>query len=341
MLLVLFVSMLGSATVHSAAVTSSPRPINEAQLSPPQSLSTNTFDIPPSLNDSHTLPFIDWRFTYSARFGDLFLDKRSAYINTLLALADLSTKGWTSILTWEEQYSFTSYGDVVIRLHASQNPSTLQYRYAIWGLYSAIRETSANGFKACVLTLYWTPRVGANSHVIGYVSIVGETSLGIGSGNATEKFLELSFPGAQKVSLEPALTNLTNTTRNVTSLATETMHTPNVRIEIRPHGRALDIDAVFRIVYPAVVYLASKPQRQKVDEPGFIKDNVSPTFLRWDSSYLTAQPSFEYRYAIAALADLPIYMYEENQFEEVRFIVYVDEVEVGRGWLYERSPSSE
>ena len=337
MLLVLCLSLLGSAAVHSAAVTSSPRLINEAHLLPPHNLSTNAFDIPPSLNDSHTLPFIDPRFTYSVKFANLFLDKRSASINALLALADLSRQGWTSRLTWEEQYQFTSYGNVVIRIHARQNPSTLQYRHAIWGLYHTIRETSANKFKACVVTLYWTTHFGATSQVIGYVSIVGETSLGIDSGNATEDFPEIS----QELSPEPALTNRTNATYNFTSLATEITHMPNVQIKIIPLGQPLNIDAVFRILYPAVVYFASMPQRRSIDEPGFIKDDVSSTFLRWDSSYLTTQPCFEYRYAILALANVPIYMYEWNQFEEMRFIVYVDEVEVGRGWLYRRVPSSE
>ena len=29
-------------------------------------------------------------------------------------------------------------------------------------------------------------------------------------------------------------------------------------------------------------------------------------------------------------------MYEQNRFEEAKFVVYVDEIEVGRGWLYRR-----
>lgn len=338
MLPVLFLSLFGPATVHSAAVSLSPHLIMEAQLSPPpQNLSTATFDISPSLNSSRTLPVVDHRFTYSERFANLFLNKKSAYMNTVLALADLSTKGWTSKLAWEEQYSFVSYGDVIIRIHAGQNPSTLEYRHAIWGLYYAIRGTSANGFKACVSTLYWRQHVGARFEIIGYVSIIGESSVGIDrgtSGNATGEFLEPALP-TQKVSPEPALTNLSTTTHNATSLATETTH---IKVEISLLGKLIDIDAVFRTIYTAIIYLASMPQHQRIDEPGFIKDNISPTFLRWDSSYLTVQPAFEYRYAIAALADVVQYMYEQNQFEEARFVVYVYEIEVGRGLLYRTGP---
>ena len=69
-------------------------------------------------------------------------------------------------------------------------------------------------------------------------------------------------------------------------------------------------------------------------QPGFVKDDAFRTFLRWDWSHLDVKPLFEYWHAIAALSVVPQYMYQHNQFVEVRFVVLVDGLEVGRGWLY-------
>lgn len=335
MLLLLPISLLGLSTVQSAAITSPLHLMNEAQ-SPHHSRKSSTavFDIPVNLNDSLTSSMIDPRFKYDSELDNQILDKESAYLNTLLALADLSTKGWTTNLKWEAQYS---HGGVTIRIDASQNPSTLQYRYAIWGLYLAIRTISTNGFRACVLTMYWDPGVGLLRQRLGQVSILRTSSLGIDSSNSTEESLEFALP-TQGISPELVLANLTTTTtttnNNSTSLATEGADTTNLKFDIHFLGNRLDIDAIFHTIYAGVVYLASWPQSKRVDRPGFINDHVSRTFLRWDSSYLTVQPTFEYRYVIAALTRLPVCMYEQRRFEDARFVVYVDEIEVGRGWLY-------
>ncbi|CAF9931361.1 MAG: hypothetical protein ALECFALPRED_004992 [Alectoria fallacina] len=337
MLLVRWISLFGLAILRSAAITPSSHLIKQTQPPPlrPRNKTTAASDIPPSLNRSLIPVAMDARLSYDMKFGNQFLDKKSAYMNTLLALADLSTKGWTPVLRRESHYSFSGYGDVSILIHASQNPSTLQYRHAIWGLYLAILATSAKGFRVCVLTLSWSPRVGERPHVIGYVSILGGSPSGIGSNNSTEDSLMLTF-STPASSPDLALANSTTTSSSSTSLATETRSVPDLNIEIRLLGKGLDIDGIFRTIYTGVVQLASRPQSQRVDEPGVIDDHISGIFLRWDSSYLTVRPSFEFRYLIAALAKLPVFMYGQDRFEDARFVAYVDEIEVGRGWLYRR-----
>ena len=334
MLLDILIKFAAFAIVCSAAVTPSLQLIKKAQLSPSRqkNISATALEIPPSLNGSRSPITIDPRFTYDTKFADQILDKNSAYLSTLLALANLSTMGWTHILRWEEQYEFSQYGDVTIRIHASQNPSTLQYRYAIWGLYSAIRESSANGFKECVLTLYWSPRVTDRPNILGYVSILGETALRIDGGDSTEKSPELPSP-TQKNATEPALANLT-TLLNISTIASETTDNTNIKIELRLLGRPLDFDAVFVTIYAAIVYLASFPQSQPIIQPGLVRDSLSRTVIRWDSSHLTIEPRLEYRDVVLALTNLAVYMSEQNRFEEARFVLYVDEIETGRGWMY-------
>lgn len=336
MLLFLLISFLDLAPVHSAAITPPLHLLSEAQLSlPPRNSSTAAFEIQASPNNSLASMLIDPRFTYDRFFADHILDRKSAYMTTLLSLAELSTKGWTPTLKWDEQYSRSSYGDVTIRIRASQNPSTLQYRHAIWGLYSAIRETSANGFRACVLSLYWSSSVGEKPQILGYLSILGVSSLGIGSDDSPEGSPKLPLPTQTSSPILPR-SNLTTTLNKSASLATGMNIATNSKIEISLLDKLLDIDAIFHTIYAGVVYLASWPQSKRVDKPGYILDHLSRTALRWDSSYQTSTPYFEYRHVIMALARLPVYMYEQNRFEDARFIVYIDEIEVGRGWLYKK-----
>lgn len=328
----LLTGLLGLAAVPSATIIP-PLRVIEAQLPPsPQNFSIARLNIIPTLNLS-IIPQIDTRFTYEKRWAEQILDKKSAYMNTLLALADLSTRGWTTILRWEASYSFFSYRDVIVHIHSSHTPSILQYRHAIWGLWLAIRESSANGFRACSLILYWTPQIGGTRQELGYLSLLHGTRFSIDNTNSTEESLEPAT-ATNVVTPDSVPTNLTTTLKSPTTLTNGKTIVDNLKIEINLLEKPLAIDAIFHTLYAAEVYLASWPQSKRVDSPGVIRDPAFHTVLRWDSSYLTVQPTFEYRYVIAALARLPAYMYEQDQIREARFIVFVDEIEVGRGWLY-------
>ncbi len=340
MQLILLIGLLDLATKSTAATVPSLYLVkeNSSSTTHPENLSLAGINNPSSLNSSlQHPPIVNPRFTYEARFVDQILDQKSAYLNTLVALSDLSTKGWTQRLRWEAIYSLSSYGDVTIRIHASQNPSSLEYRHAIWGLYSAIRATTANNFRACVLTLYWSPIWGKTRHVLGYVSILGPSSPSIDASNSTEDALELLLPQLS-VSPKATLAGSNHTVQYSTSLTIETADTTDVTMVINFENVPLKIDWVFQTIYTGLVYLASMPQSQAITEPGVVNDEASHTFLRWDCTHIEARPNFEYRFAIAALMTLPIYMYDMHQFQEARFTVYVDESEVGRGWLYRQAP---
>ena len=334
MLLSFLISLLGLAPVHLAIPVLPDRLLSEAEnTSLPGNLSAANVDIAPSLNRSATTIRTDPRFSYDPKFAQLFLDKKSAYVTTVLALRDLSTKGWTSILSSEEQYSWANYGDVTIRIHATGDPSILQYRYAIWGLYSAIQETYAHGFRACVLGLYWSPIVGETRHLMGYVSIIGETSLQPGSGSHTEKSVGLTSP-THPAPPTVAISNITTAANGSISLDAGEVDAMNLKVEINWEGRPINIDNVFHVVNTAIVYLSANTQEGYISRPGVIKDDASRTFLRWDSTNRRASPYMEYRHMIEALARLTSSMYEQDRFEEVRFILFLSDEEVGRGWLY-------
>ena len=341
MLLLFSISLLGLATTHSAASTIPSLNLLE-EMSPlpadPRNLSDSAIDTPTDLNSSIPPPTtLDPRLTYDKVFDSQILDKNFTYLNTMLALADLSTKGWLARMSYETLYSFSSYGDVTIRIHAKQNPSSLQYRYAIWGLYSAVREIEANSFKACVLTLYWSPIAGKSRHAIGYVSILGASSSpSIDAGKFNGSTLDSGLP-TLVISQELIQANLTTVSINSSiAPAIGPPDAPDLKVGINPLDRALSIDTVFHVIYQGILYLASYPQTQGISQPGVVTDDVSHTFLRWDCTHLTVQRTFEYRYAILALLALPLWMYKNDRFEEVRVTVYVDESEVGRGWLYKQ-----
>ena len=334
MLLSRLISLLGLATVHSAAAVLPDHLLSEAEDSlSPGNLSAAGMDIVPSLNKSGITISKDPRFSYVPRFAQLFLDKKAAYVTTVLALTDLSTKGWTSTISSDTLYAWASYGDVTIRIHATGNPSVLQHRYAIWGLYSAIQESYFHGFRACVLSLYWSPIVGGTRHLIGYVSILGEPSLQLGSGSHIERSVGLTSP-THLLPPSAAVSNTTTAANGSISLDAGKVDAMNLKVEINWEGRPIDIDNVFRVVNTAIVYLSAKTQAAYVDKPGVIKDDSSHTFLRWDSTNLMAWPYMEYRHMIATLAKLTTFMYENDRFEELRCILFVRDAEVGRGWLY-------
>ena len=334
MLLSLLTSLLGLTIVHSSAAVLPDRLSSEAKISPsPGNLSAAGVDVPLSLNRSGTTITTDPRFSYVPKFAQLFLDRKSAYMTTVLALTDLSTKGWTTVLSSEAQYTWASYGDVTIRIHATGDPSVLQHRFAIWGLYSAIQESYTHGFRACVLSLYWSPVLGGTHHLMGYVSIIGDTSLQLGSGSYTERSVGLISP-THLLPPTVAVSNTTTAGNGFVSLDAGKVDGLNLKVEIRYEGRPINIDKVFRVVNTAIVYLSAQTQVAYISEPGFIKDDASPTFLRWDSTNLRAWPYMEYRYMITALAILTTFMYEQDRFEDVRFILFVNDEEVGRGWLY-------
>ena len=334
MLLSLLTTLLNLTVIYSAAIDPTLHLVPETS---PSSLHLRNLStsIPTNIDRDFPPNSIDQRFSYDRTLSHEILDKQSAYLNALLALADLSTKGWNTRLAWGSIYTCASYGDVTIRIHATHNPSSLMYRHAIWGLYFAIRESSANGFMACVLALYWSPILGGTRHILGYVSILGGSSMSMDTSNFTEHTID-SAPFTQAMSPKSALTNLTTTNNSSISLTIENAGSNHLGITINPEKKPLSIDAIFHTIYSGVVDLASKPQDQRIGEPGFVQERAYRTFLRWDASYLFVQPAFLYQYAILAMTAVPVYMCDRKDFREVRFIVYVDAVEVGRGWLYKQ-----
>ena len=336
MLLILLLSLLGLPVTHSATTASTLRLVQASEFSPRQlrNQSTSSTNFANDLDSSLLKQDINPRFTYDKMFGDQFLDQKSAYLNTLLALADLSTMGWTERMDYEYMYTFSKYGDVTIRIHASHKPSSLQYRYAIWGLYYAILEASDNKFRSTVLSLYWSPILGKSRHKIGYVSILGASTPSIDIGNSNDEALEQVVP-THAMSLQMTMARFTNVSiNNSTALQIDSAFNPGLTFDINLENRPVDIDAIFHTFYAGIVHLASFKQSDPIMQPGFVKDDFFRTFLRWDWSHLDVKPLFEYRHAIAALSVVPPYMYLRNQFVEVRFIILVDGFEVGRGWLY-------
>ena len=343
MLLLLLLSLAGLPVTYSVATPSTLHLVQETQFTPRQlpNLSTPSTNFASNLDSSLPQNDINPRFTYDKMFADQTLDNKSAYLNTLLALADLSTMGWTERMRYETMYTFSKYGDVTIRIHASEKPSSLQYRYAIWGLYYAIREASANSLKATVLTLYWSPIVGKSRHKVGYVSILGASTPTIDVSDSNNDALGQVVP-THADSLQSTSARFTNVSiNNSTTVEIIPVFRSKLSFSINLEDRPLDINAIFQTIYAGIVHLASFKQSDPIMQPGFVKDDAFRTFLRWDWSHIDVKPLFEYRHAIAALSVLPPYMYLYNQFVEVRFIVLVNSFEVGRGWLYKLGVNEE
>ena len=326
----MLMSFLGCAMVDLASALPSLVPLNATS---PENTTTAAVDIPLHLNSSVPGDTIDPRLTYSTKFGTRSLDRRSCYMNTLNALLDLPRRGWLRRIS-ETDYSLPGYSDIHIRLEAFEDSTLMQYRHAVWGLYLAIHEMMANQLKSCVLTLSWSFTVGGTPHVIGFVAIVGTYSSGIGTGNSTEDSLEVPQSPSQggSFNINDPFSVIFGNARNSSSSAAE-LKSQELRVDTTfITGAALTVDTVFHVVSAGIVLLASQPQDQAIQVPGYINDSPSGLCLRWDGSFRGAD--FLYRDAMIGLAALPVDMYAQDRFDPMRFVVYVDEMETGRGIIY-------
>lgn len=342
MLFFILTSIFGCAMVDLASTSPSLVPLNAAQLTATSSKNTTAAAVGISLNLNSSLPgdTIDPRLTYSTKFGIGNLDRRSCYMNTLEALLDLPSKGWARKLP-ETEYSIPGYSGIRIRLVPYEDSTLMQYRHAVWGLYLAIQEMMANEFKVCVLTLNWSFIVGGTPHVIGFVAILGTSASGIGNGNLPEDSLELPQSPAQGESLNTgdAFSLVSRIAGNSASSASDPK-SPNLRVDTTfQTGAPLATDTVFHTILAGMILLAAQPQDQAIQAAGYIKDSLSGLRLRWDASF--QGKDFTYRYAMLGLAALPVYMYAQDRFSPARFVFYVDEMEAGRGVIYQSGGGGE
>ena len=160
---------------------------------------------------------------------------------------------------------------------------------------------------------------------MGYIKIVQ----GIDGSNFTLGLANKTQPSGTR----PYLTGPPNSTD---LLEQDTNTFENARITISPTfgGKTLTLQKILLTLMPAVTIIAQYPVAQLV-EPF----NIQDTTIDFEFEYQAVVPPrreppyFEYGYAAVALQILPKAMFRAWKLENVEFIVNVDGIPVGTGFL--------
>ena len=290
-------------------------------------------------NASSLAVAIDKHFrTVIDTYPDIRINGKSTYMNILQAMIQLSYSEGTHAYAGET-FSFRGYTNVKIRITRTMSSSTtLQYRYAVWGLFKMARFLTLNKISACSsVSLYWD---GSGVPVlVGTIEIFPDPLPDIAG---STKLPHLTGIGQQTAvtSNSSGLANFTSIDYRETDLATTT-NAGDFHVFFELQGQVLSIKEVFMALFYGLLHIASFNTDQNVEDFG-VKDLLTGTELRYENydAPRRSPPVFTYRVAARALAYIPKYMFAKGRFEVVTFVVEIGGIPLGTGYLRKSSTTS-
>ena len=260
---------------------------------------------------------------------------KSTYMNILKAMIQLSYSVGTHAYAGET-FSYRGYTDVKIRItRITSSSTTLQYRYAVWGLFKAAEYMSRNNkFTCTVMSLYWD---GSGVPVlVGIIEISPNPLLDITSSKDFPHLVRIGQQ-AETPSNSSNLANVTSIEYSETDLATIT-DAGEFKVFIELQGQTLSIKDVFMLLLSGLLHIASFPTAHPVQD-FLIRDSSSRTEFQYEN--YGAASLFTYHAAARALALVPKYMFAQGRFETATFVVEIGSIPVGTGYLRKFSPTSD
>ncbi len=341
MLLFLLSCLLNLSVGHAAVIALPAQLRNGTELLDIYQKNTTSIRHRPDLTSSAGLlgnP-IDERFrTTIHMFPDVRISGKSTYMNILKAMIQLSYSEATHAYTGET-FSFPSYTNVKIRItRVTSSSSTLQYRYALWGLYEAADYlTTISVFSSIQVDLYWSG--GGVPAQVGVIEIFPDPLPNIAESKDIQNLIGIS----QRVETPPSspdVAKFASIDSNETNLAATT-YAGRFSVFVELQGEILSISEVFMTLFLAVVDIASfgtaAPMHDFVAQDGRTKMEL--VYEHYDAPR-TSPPFFTYHAAARALGYIPEYMFEQRRFEALVFVVEVGGVPVGTGFLRKYSMTS-
>ena len=260
---------------------------------------------------------------------------KSTYMNILKAMIQLSYSEGTHAYAGET-FSFRGYTDVKIRItRITSSSTTLQYRYAVWGLFKAAEYMSRNNkFTCTIVSLYWD---GSGVPVLaGIIKISPNPLLDITSSKELPHLVSIGQQ-AQTPSNSSNLANVTSNEYSETDRATIT-DAGEFKVFIELQGKTLSIKVVFMMLLSGLLHIASFPTAHHVQD-FLIRDSSSRTEFQYEN--YGAASHFTYHAAARALALVPKYMFAQSRFEAATFVVEIGSIPAGTGYLRNFSPTSD
>ena len=267
------------------------------------------------------------------------INGKSTYMNILQAMIRLSYNEGTHAYAGET-FSFRDYTNVKIRItRVITSSTTLQYRFAIWGLFKTAKYlTSNNIFMRSVVSLYWD---GSGVPVlVGTIEIFPDPLPDIDSSTKLPHLIRIGQQ-AETPSNSSNPTNFTSIEYRETDLA-PISNAGNFKVFFKFQGQILSIKEVFLALYFGLLHIASFSSAQIVND-FVITDWFTRTEFRYENydGPRTSPPLFTYGVAARALAYIPRYMFKQGKFEAITFVVEIGGTPVGTGYLRKSSMTSD
>lgn len=228
------------------------------------------------------------------------MDEKAFYINTLVAMYDLSFLPQQSVLPDWKLWELPHYG---VRVAAK----TTQIRYAVWGLWQGVQRDANVGFWPMALKMSW------GGDPVGQIVVAPRQSPSSNLGDG------LAFSAVQASSV--------NKTSSSFGSSPNDLGLPRFQYNITPNGHQITVKHLFQTTFATLV--AAAEQGPSTPFPGWISDEF--TFV----PILDARrrPLMVYGNLIKAMTYLATTAVERNYFHEVDVEVVRDGVVIGWGRL--------
>ena len=300
-----------------------------ATIPPSQTLST-TITNAQSLNTTLFETGIDPHFGIIANYAETNIPITPCLMNIVELLADYAELDWLSRVRQRHGVVLPSYPQVEFAVIPSAPATSVEVRFVVWGLWVGIRDIiSQNRFVEAEFELYWEEKL------VAFIYITKPMDLGPSSSNET-----LGTDGPWTLlppSNEPAAVTLDdpNSTTNLSDTLTEE------RFSWKPsfghQAKTLTIFEVFLTVIAGLKNAAPMPALDKVTgayaSAAVNVDANLQIFLHKRRRPRPRPPYLQYIHVIKALRLVPGYMLAEGRFAELVFVMQVNNVPVGEGYL--------
>ena len=300
-----------------------------ATIPPSQTLST-TFTNAQLLNTTLLGTDIDTHFGIVANYAETNIPVTPCLMNIVELLANYAELDWLGRVRQRHGVVLPSYPQVEFAVIPSAPATSVEVRFVVWGLWVGIRDiVSQNRFVEVEFELYW------EEQVVAYIYITRPMDLGPSSSNetlGTDGPLTLSPPsnGTASVTLDDP-----NSTTNLSDTLTDERFSWSPRFGY--DAKTLTIFEVFLTVIAGLKNAAPMAALDKVTSAyASAAVNVDANlqiFLHKRRTPRPRPPYLQYIHVIKALRLVPGYMLAEGRFAELIFVMQVNNLPVGEGYL--------
>ena len=300
-----------------------------AIISPSQTLST-TFTNVQSLNTTLYNSDIDPRFGIVANYAETKIPITPCLMNIVELLANYAELDWLSSVRVRQGVVLPSYPQVEFAVIPAAPATSVEVRYVIWGIWVGIRDmVGRNNFREVEFDLYWDERA------VAHMYFTKPMDLGPSSSNETRGTDEPSTLSPTSNGNASVILDNSNSTTNLSG----TLNADGFSWEptFPPHAKTLTIFEVFLTVIAGLKNAAPHPALDKI--PGAYASaavNVDASlqiFIHKRTTPRPRPPYFQYIHVIEALKLVSAYMLAQGRFAELFFLMQVNGLPVGDGYL--------